>query len=157
MVPAESVAPGGRPATSTVTRSDPSVSCGTALIVSGMAVSWLPEAGLTVSVGAGASVQLTTTGGTRIYRPRKSAPTTTQTNETRVGENALLEYVPDAIIPYGGARFTQRTRIDLGAGAARQCRGALYFAAAPASLLKFARGLRSRSPNPSRARAARPA
>jgi urease accessory protein len=72
---------------------------------------------LAVSVGAGASVQLTTTGGTRIYRPRKGAPPTTQTNEIRVGKDALLEYVPDAIIPFAGARFTQRTRIDLAAGA----------------------------------------
>jgi urease accessory protein len=72
---------------------------------------------LAVNVGAGASVQLTTTGGTRIYRPRKNAPPTMQTNDIRVGENALLEYVPDAIIPYGGARFAQRTRIDLAAGA----------------------------------------
>ena len=40
-----------------------------------------------------------------------------QTNAIRVGENALLEYVPDAIIPYAGARFAQRTGIDLAAGA----------------------------------------
>jgi urease accessory protein len=72
---------------------------------------------LAVNVGAAASVQLTTTGGTRIYRPRKSAPPTMQTNDIRVGENALLEYVPDAIIPYSRARFTQRTHIDLAAGA----------------------------------------
>ena len=72
---------------------------------------------LAVNVGSGASVQLTTTGGTRIYRPRKSAPPTTQTNQIRVGANALLEYVPDAIIPYAGARFAQRTRIDLSPGA----------------------------------------
>jgi urease accessory protein len=72
---------------------------------------------LAVNVGAGARVQLTTTGGTRIYRPRKSAPPTMQTNEIRVGENALLEYVPDAIIPYAGARFAQRTRIELAPGA----------------------------------------
>ncbi|MGC2417485.1 MAG: urease accessory protein UreD [Candidatus Acidiferrales bacterium] len=72
---------------------------------------------LTVDVGAGANVQLTTTGGTRIYRPRHGAPPTMQTNAIRVGENALLEYVPDAIIPYAGARFAQRTRIDLAAGA----------------------------------------
>ena len=72
---------------------------------------------LAVHVGAAASVQLTTTGGTRIYRPRKGVPPTTQTNEIRVGENALLEYVPDPIIPYAGARFAQQTRIDLAAGA----------------------------------------
>jgi urease accessory protein len=72
---------------------------------------------LAVNIGAGASVQLTTTGGTRIYRPRKSAPPTVQTNAILVGAGALLEYVPDAIIPYAGARFAQRTRIDLAAGA----------------------------------------
>jgi urease accessory protein len=72
---------------------------------------------LAVNVGAGASVQLTTTGATRVYRPRKNAPPTMQTNQIRVGENALLEYVPDAIIPFAGARFAQRTQIDLAPGA----------------------------------------
>ncbi|MGC2330410.1 MAG: urease accessory protein UreD [Candidatus Acidiferrales bacterium] len=72
---------------------------------------------LAVNIGADASVQLTTTGGTRIYRPRKGAPPTTQTNQIRVGENALLECVPDVIIPYAGARFAQRSRIDLAPGA----------------------------------------
>jgi urease accessory protein len=72
---------------------------------------------LTVNVGAGASVQLTTTGATRIYRRRKYALATTQTNTIRVGENALLEYVPDAIIPFAGARLTQRSRIELASGA----------------------------------------
>jgi urease accessory protein len=72
---------------------------------------------LTVNVGAGAGVQLTTTGATRIYRPRKHAVPATQTNAIRVGENALLEYLPDAMIPFAGARFAQRTRIDLAQGA----------------------------------------
>jgi len=72
---------------------------------------------LSVNVGAGASVQLTSTGGTRIYRPRKEAPPTVQTNEIRLREDALLEYIPDAIIPYAGARFTQHTRIELAPGA----------------------------------------
>jgi urease accessory protein len=72
---------------------------------------------LAVNVGPGASVQLTTTGGTRIYRSRHGSPPTVQTNEIRVGENALLEYVPDPIIPFAGARFAQRTRMDLAAGA----------------------------------------
>lgn len=72
---------------------------------------------LAVDVGAGARVQLTTTGATRVYRPRPEAATTTQTNKISVAENGLLEYVPDAIIPYAGARFSQRTRIRLGDGA----------------------------------------
>lgn len=72
---------------------------------------------MAVRVGPGASVQLTTTGATRVYRHRKDAPPSTQTSEIRVGENALLEYVPDAIIPFAGARFAQRTRIELAPGA----------------------------------------
>ncbi len=72
---------------------------------------------LKVNVGAGASVQLTTTGATRIYRPRHEALPTTQCNEFTVNEGALLEYVPDAIIPFASARLSQATRIQLAQGA----------------------------------------
>jgi urease accessory protein len=72
---------------------------------------------LKVSVGAGARVQLTTTGATRIYRPRRHALPATQSNEFTLNECALLEYVPDAIIPFAGARFSQSTTIHLAKGA----------------------------------------
>ena len=72
---------------------------------------------LKVNVGAGASVQLTTTGATRIYRPRPEALATMQSNEFTVSEGALLEYVPDAIIPFAGARFSQTTTVHLAHGA----------------------------------------
>jgi urease accessory protein len=72
---------------------------------------------LKVSVGAGARVQLTTTGATRVYRPRREALPATQSNEFTLNEGALLEYVPDAIIPYAGARFSQTTTIRLAQGA----------------------------------------
>jgi urease accessory protein len=68
---------------------------------------------LKVNVGAGARVQLTTTGATRIYRPRHEALPVAQSNEFTVNEGALLEYVPDAIIPFAGARFSQATTIQL--------------------------------------------
>jgi urease accessory protein len=68
---------------------------------------------LSVHVGAGANVQLTTTGATRIYRPRKNAAAAMQHNRIKVEENALLEYVPDVMIPFAGSRFSQRTSIDL--------------------------------------------
>jgi urease accessory protein len=71
---------------------------------------------LKVNVGPGAQVQLTTTGATRIYRPRGQAPPTTQVNEFTVNEGALLEYVPDAIIPFARARFSQTTTIHLTQG-----------------------------------------
>lgn len=75
------------------------------------------ELALSVEVGAGASVQLTTTGATRIYRPRKEALPTLQRNQISVAENALLEYVPDPILPFAGSRFAQRTTIQLAPGA----------------------------------------
>jgi urease accessory protein len=75
------------------------------------------ELRLNAKLGQGAAVQLTTTGATRIYRPRTEAAPATQTNQMIVGENALLEYLPDPIIPYAGARFSQRTSIHLAAGA----------------------------------------
>jgi urease accessory protein len=72
---------------------------------------------LKVNVGRRAQVQLTTTGATRIYRPRCEAPPATQSNEFKLNEGALLEYVPDAIIPYAGARFSQTTTIHMAQGA----------------------------------------
>jgi urease accessory protein len=72
---------------------------------------------LRVRVGPGASAQITSTGATRIYRPREESAGVTQTNEIQIAENALLEYVPDAIIPFTGARFSQRTAIQVAAGA----------------------------------------
>jgi urease accessory protein len=72
---------------------------------------------LEIRVGAGAQAQVTTTGATRIYRPKPDALPATQTTEISVGENALLEYVPDPLIPFTGARFAQRTTIQLDPGA----------------------------------------
>lgn len=91
---------------------------------------------LRARVGAGASAQLTTTGATRIYRARERAPDAVQENHIRVDENALLEYVPDPIIPFAGARFRQQTTIHLSQGAGlfwweilapgREARGELF-------------------------------
>lgn len=70
-----------------------------------------------VKVGERANVQLTTTGATRIYRPRVSGmPALVSTNIT-VGRDGCLEYLPDPIIPYAGSCFSQRTTIQLGASA----------------------------------------
>ena len=67
--------------------------------------------------GLGASAQLTTTGATRVYRSRGDNLSAIQINEIAVEEKGLLEYVPDAIIPFADARFQQQTRIQLSAGA----------------------------------------
>jgi urease accessory protein len=91
---------------------------------------------LQVNLGSSTSVQLTTTGATRIYRCRQGVSPTTQSNVIFVGKDALLEYLPDATIPFAGAHYVQRTSIDLGAGAGlfwweivapgREARGELF-------------------------------
>lgn len=91
---------------------------------------------LRVNLGTGTSVQLTTTSATRIYRHKREFSATTQGTEVTVGEGALLEYVPDSIIPFAGAHFFQRTGIVLAHGAGlfwweilapgREARGELF-------------------------------
>jgi urease accessory protein len=70
-----------------------------------------------VSVDAGARVQLTTTGATRIYRNRAGSADSEQSVSMRVGEGALLEYLPDVVIPFAGSRHVQRTSMRLERGA----------------------------------------
>jgi urease accessory protein len=72
---------------------------------------------LDVEVAAGAAAQITTTGATRLYRHRAGARDSEQQMRFSVGEGALLEYLPDAMIPYAGSRHVQRTEIRLGRGA----------------------------------------
>lgn len=68
---------------------------------------------LVAEVGPEARVQVTTAGATRIYRPRAGEGVARQSSEITVGEGALLEYVPDPMIPFAGARFSQRITIRL--------------------------------------------
>jgi urease accessory protein len=71
---------------------------------------------LDVEVGRGASAQITTTGATRLYRHREGSADSSLHTTISIGDGALLEYLPDAIIPYGGSRHRQHTEILLGAG-----------------------------------------
>ena len=68
---------------------------------------------LNVNVGKGAEAQLTTTGATRVYRRGTGVAITRQYSEFTVLEDALLEYVPDAIIPFAGANYHQHTSVRL--------------------------------------------
>jgi urease accessory protein len=106
---------------------------------------------LCVEVGPAAQVQITTTGATRIYRPRVDARAAVQRNRVRLARNALLEYVPDAIIPFAGSRFAQETTIELAEGAGlfwweivapgREARGEVFaFESFEMRLDLFARG-----------------
>ena len=72
---------------------------------------------LSATLAPETQVQLTTTGATRLYRPRADAAPARQCNQIHVGENAILEYVPDPIIPYADVRFEQRSEIHLAPGA----------------------------------------
>jgi urease accessory protein len=70
-----------------------------------------------IDVGAGAQAQVTSTGATRVYRSRAPERMAAQRATVRVGRGAYLEYVPDQIIPFAGARFEQSTRVELDAEA----------------------------------------
>jgi len=68
---------------------------------------------LELSVGAGATAQVTSTSATRLYRSRMEARPAESATNVQVGENALLEYLPDPLIPFAGARYCQQTAIRL--------------------------------------------
>jgi urease accessory protein len=72
---------------------------------------------LSVEVGPAANVLLTTTGATRVYRSSGKASSASQHNKMSVAEDGLLEYLPDELIPFGGARYLQDTVVKLEAGA----------------------------------------
>ena len=68
---------------------------------------------INVELGPRAYAQLTSTSSTRLYRSTPDAPPATQTNLIQVGEAALLEYLPDPLIPFAGSHYHQRTHIEL--------------------------------------------
>jgi len=70
-----------------------------------------------VAVGPGATAQITSTSATRIYRSRPEARPAEFTTHVQVAQNALLEYLPDPLIPFAGARYSQHTAIHLDQGA----------------------------------------
>ncbi len=69
-----------------------------------------------IELASGAQAQVTTTGATRVYRSRSAERVARQRLVVDVGENAHLEYLPDQLIPFAGARFTQRSEVKLAPG-----------------------------------------
>lgn len=65
----------------------------------------------------GARVQVTTTGATRIYRHRPSEGCAEQVTRCTIGQGALLEVLPDPLIPYAGSQYRQKTSYELAEGA----------------------------------------
>lgn len=71
------------------------------------------QLGLSITVGANANAQVTSTGSTRLYRHRTGEADAHQQTSIRVSSGGLLEYLPDTLIPYAGSRYRQRTKIEL--------------------------------------------
>jgi urease accessory protein len=72
---------------------------------------------LRIRVQPGARAQITSTGATRIYRSRSPELQARSRVEIDVAEGGFLEYLPDALIPYAGSRYSQTTQIRLAHGA----------------------------------------
>lgn len=73
---------------------------------------------LDIHVGPGSVAQVTSTGATRLYRHRAGSQDSEQQIHIEVAEGGLLEYLPDALIPFGGSRHRQRCSISLAQNAA---------------------------------------
>jgi urease accessory protein len=72
---------------------------------------------LDIHAGAGSVAQVTTTGATRLYRHREGDADSEQHVKIHVAEGALLEYLPDALLPFAGSRHRQCTSVSLAQGA----------------------------------------
>jgi urease accessory protein len=68
---------------------------------------------LDIAVGPHARAQVTSTGATRLYRHRDGMPDSAQSISIFVAGNGLLEFLPDALIPFAGSRHRQMTHITL--------------------------------------------
>jgi urease accessory protein len=60
-----------------------------------------------IDCGPDAAAHVTTQAATNLYRAERNFAT--QLVNLRAGRGAVLEYLPDAVVPFRGARFFQRT------------------------------------------------
>jgi len=72
---------------------------------------------LSIEAGTDTRVQVTSVGATRIYRQRPDRATAHLHTSIRVGAGAMLEYLPDVVIPFASSRFSQTTAVSLGPNA----------------------------------------
>ena len=70
-----------------------------------------------LDVGPGARAQITSTGATRLYRSRPQTAPAELATHVRAHAGALLEYLPDPLIPFAGSRYRQHTVVNLEHGA----------------------------------------
>lgn len=69
---------------------------------------------LAIEALAGTSVQVTSVGATRVYRQRQGRSPAQLFTSIHIGDGAMLEYLPDVVIPFAGSRFRQSTAVSLG-------------------------------------------
>lgn len=67
-----------------------------------------------VTLGPGAHVCLTTPSATRVYRAL--GPPAVQETTIRLGAGAIVEYIPDHVIPHPGSVFHQSLTVETGPG-----------------------------------------
>ncbi|WP_193213028.1 urease accessory protein UreD [Luteolibacter marinus] len=67
---------------------------------------------LDVTAGAGCRLVMSTPGASRVHRARSESPAVCE-QRLRVESGAFLEWIPEPFIPQAGARYVQRTEIDL--------------------------------------------
>lgn len=67
---------------------------------------------MNIEVAKGAKLVLSTPSASRVYRTRSGAAAAGY-HRFSVGEDALLEWIPEPFIPHAGARYFQRTDIHL--------------------------------------------
>jgi urease accessory protein len=72
---------------------------------------------LDLDIGPRAQAQVTSTGATRLYRSRAGTSAAEFTTRARVKRGAMLEYLPDPLIPFAESRFHQDTVVTLEDGA----------------------------------------
>lgn len=65
-----------------------------------------------IRLGPGAHVCLTTPSATRVYRTL--GPPAVQQTAIRLGEGAVVEYLPDHVIPHPGSVFRQSLTVEMG-------------------------------------------
>ena len=75
------------------------------------------ELNIQLDLEAGAQAQVTSTGATRVYRSRSAQGLARQHINVNVAAGAYLEYLPDQLIPFAGARFEQSAHVELQHGA----------------------------------------
>lgn len=71
---------------------------------------------LRVEAGPGTKVVLSTPGASRVHRARGRSPAVCSQHLT-VAAGAFMEWIPEPFIPQAGARYHQKTRIELEEGA----------------------------------------